>query len=208
MASTPRMPREQRRAQLLELATKLFTERGFQGTSMDDIASAAGVTKPVLYQHFSSKEELYGVVIEITGKRLLNSVAALGTIPGSTAERVRHGIAKFYDVVRLDNTLRLFTGHETISPDVQQRVSEILDQGSVALANVLTDSRQIDHEQARVLGRAIIGLTQAAAVMLDESDSLEQRHQIFTVTTSLIVRGLTGFAPLDEPRVAGEVSPG
>lgn len=207
MASTPRMPREQRRAQLLELATELFIERGFQGTSMDDIAGAAGVTKPVLYQHFSSKEELYGVVIEITGKRLLNSVVALGTIPGSTEERVRHGIAKFYDVVRLDNTLRLFTGHETISPEVQQRVSEILDQGSVALAKVLTDSRQIDDEQARVLGRAILGLTQATAVMLDESDSPEQRHQIVTVTTSLIVRGLTGFAPLDEPRVAGEVSP-
>lgn len=207
MASTPRMPREQRRAQLLELATELFIERGFQGTSMDDIAGAAGVTKPVLYQHFSSKEELYGVVIEITGKRLLNSVVALGTIPGSTEERVRHGIAKFYDVVRLDNTLRLFTGHETISPEVQQRVSEILDQGSVALAKVLTDSRQIDHEQARVLGRAILGLAQATAVMLDESVSPEQRHQIVTVTTSLIVRGLTGFAPLDEPRVAGEVSP-
>lgn len=208
MASTPRMPREQRRAQLLELATELFIERGFQGTSMDDIASAAGVTKPVLYQHFSSKEELYSVVIEITGKRLLNSVIALGTIPGSTEARVRHGIAKFYDVVRLDNTLRLFTGHETISPEVQQRVSEILDQGSVALAKVLTDSRQIDDEQARVLGRGILGLTQATAVMLDESDSPEQRHQIITVTTSLIVRGLTGFAPLDEPRVAGEVSPG
>lgn len=208
MASTPRMPREQRRAQLLELATELFIERGFQGTSMDDIASAAGVTKPVLYQHFSSKEELYSVVIEITGKRLLNSVVALGTIPGSTEARVRHGIAKFYDVVRLDNTLRLFTGHETISPEVQQRVSEILDQGSVALAKVLTDSRQIDDEQARVLGRGILGLTQATAVMLDESDSPEQRHQIITVTTSLIVRGLTGFAPLDEPRVAGEVSPG
>lgn len=208
MASTPRMPREQRRAQLLELATELFIERGFQGTSMDDIAGAAGVTKPVVYQHFSSKEELYGVVIEITGKRLLNSVVALGTIPGSTEERVRHGIAKFYDVVRLDNTLRLFTGHETISPEVQQRVSEILDQGSVALAKVLTDSRQIDDEQARVLGRAILGLTQATAVMLDESVSPEQRHQIVTVTTSLIVRGLTGFAPLDEPRVAGEVSPG
>lgn len=206
MASTPRMPREQRRAQLLELATELFIERGFQGTSMDDIASAAGVTKPVLYQHFSSKEELYSVVIEITGKRLLNSVVALGTIPGSTEARVRHGIAKFYDVVRLDNTLRLFTGHETISPEVQQRVSEILDQGSVALAKVLTDSRQIDDEQARVLGRGILGLTQATAVMLDESDSPEQRHQIINVTTSLIVRGLTGFAPLDEPRVAGEVS--
>lgn len=208
MASTPRMPREQRRAQLLELATELFIERGFQGTSMDDIASAAGVTKPVLYQHFSSKEELYSVVIEITGKRLLNSVVALGTIPGSTEARVRHGIAKFYDVVRLDNTLRLFTGHETISPEVQERVSEILDQGSVALAKVLTDSRQIDDEQARVLGRGILGLTQATAVMLDESDSPEQRHQIINVTTSLIVRGLTGFAPLDEPRVAGEVSPG
>ena len=54
-SSTPRMPRAQRRAQLLDLATQVFTEKGFQATSMDDIAAAAGVTKPVLYQHFESK---------------------------------------------------------------------------------------------------------------------------------------------------------
>src|SRR5690625_5722273 len=57
--STSRMPRAQRRTQLLELATSVFTQKGFQATSMDDIAAAAGVTKPVLYQHFDSKETLY-----------------------------------------------------------------------------------------------------------------------------------------------------
>ena len=59
MNATLRMPRSQRRAQLLQLATAEFTAKGYQGTSMDDIALAAGVTKPVLYQHFASKEALF-----------------------------------------------------------------------------------------------------------------------------------------------------
>src|SRR5690625_1704509 len=69
--STSRMPRAQRRTQLLELATSVFTQKGFQATSMDDIAAAAGVTKPVLYQHFDSKETLYVEVIDITARSLL-----------------------------------------------------------------------------------------------------------------------------------------
>ncbi len=82
MSPTTRMPpRTERRAQLLELATRVFTERGYQATSMDDIARAAGVTKPVLYQHFSSKEDLYGEVIEITGATLLAEVRSIAEVP-------------------------------------------------------------------------------------------------------------------------------
>ena len=70
MNSTLRMPRSQRRAQLLQLATAAFTAKGYQATSMDDIAVAAGVTKPVLYQHFASKEALFSEVIEITSQKI------------------------------------------------------------------------------------------------------------------------------------------
>ena len=58
-----RLPAEQRRTQLLEVAIEIFAERGFHATSMDDIAEAAGVTKPVLYQHFRSKRDLYREVL-------------------------------------------------------------------------------------------------------------------------------------------------
>ncbi|MDA8340818.1 MAG: helix-turn-helix domain containing protein, partial [Actinomycetota bacterium] len=54
-----RLPAEQRRSQLFEVALLLFAERGYSATTMDDIAEAAGVTKPLLYQHFDSKRALY-----------------------------------------------------------------------------------------------------------------------------------------------------
>ena len=76
-SATARMPRAQRRTQLLELATRVFTEKGYQATSMDDIAAAAGVTKPVLYQHFDSKESLYPEVLDIIAEAMLDEVRAL-----------------------------------------------------------------------------------------------------------------------------------
>ena len=54
-----RMPRGERRAKLLDAANEVFTSRGYHAAAMDDIAEAAGVSKPVLYQHFSSKLDLY-----------------------------------------------------------------------------------------------------------------------------------------------------
>ncbi len=54
-----RLPAEQRRRQLLDVACDVFATSGFSATAMDDIAAAAGVTKPVLYQHFPSKRALF-----------------------------------------------------------------------------------------------------------------------------------------------------
>ncbi|NBT20981.1 MAG: TetR/AcrR family transcriptional regulator, partial [Actinobacteria bacterium] len=59
-----RLPAAQRRTQILDVALRTFAARGFHDASMNDIALAAGVTKPVLYQHFASKRELYLSLID------------------------------------------------------------------------------------------------------------------------------------------------
>lgn len=208
MSPTMRMPREQRRTQLLELATRVFTERGYQATSMDDIAAAAGVTKPVLYQHFDAKEKLYGEVIDITAERLLAEVRFLGRIEGTTTDRVRYGMERFYQLVTLDNALRLFTGRDEISSGVQERVAAVLDEMAIELAGVLSASRRLSTLQARVIGRAMISLTQTTALMLHEARDESEREEILEVMTAVGVRGLTGFAPLENPAVAGTVLAG
>ena len=68
----PRLPPDERRRQLLDVACVEFAERGFHATSMDDIAEAAGVTKPVLYQHFPSKRALFVELLDDVGGRLLD----------------------------------------------------------------------------------------------------------------------------------------
>ena len=66
-----RMTGKERREQLLDIGRRLFAERGFEGTSIEEIAAQAGVSKPVVYEHFGGKEGLYAVVVDREVERLL-----------------------------------------------------------------------------------------------------------------------------------------
>jgi AcrR family transcriptional regulator len=184
----------------------VFSEKGYQATSMDDIASAAGVTKPVLYQHFRSKESLYVEVLDLIGEAMLAEVRALARHGGGTADRVREGLHRFYAFVALENSLRLFTGHEMISEEVQERVNGVLDAMAIELAGVLTSYRELSSGQARTLGRGLITLAQTTAQLLHDAADEAEREEILVTMTTAVVEGLSGFAPLAQPAPAPEAS--
>ncbi|MEN8655720.1 TetR/AcrR family transcriptional regulator [Streptomyces sp. 21So2-11] len=69
-----RMTGKERREQLLDIGRSLFAEKGFEGTSVEEIAAKAGVSKPVVYEHFGGKEGLYAVVVDREMRRLLDIV--------------------------------------------------------------------------------------------------------------------------------------
>src|SRR5688572_16232528 len=92
-----RMPADQRRQQLFEVARDRFARQGFHATSMDEIAEAAGVTKPVLYQHFPSKRALYVELLEETGRQLLTALAEATGRAGSGRERVELGFRAYFE---------------------------------------------------------------------------------------------------------------
>lgn len=76
------LPRPERRAAILRAAAVAFADKGFAGTSMEDVAAAAGITKLIVYRHFSSKEALYEAVLERVSTRLAEEfVARLGRTP-------------------------------------------------------------------------------------------------------------------------------
>lgn len=80
------MTGKQRREQLLDVGRSLFAERGFDGTSIEEIALRAGVSKPVVYEHFGGKEGLYAVVVDREMEQLLSAItSALGS---ATAPRI------------------------------------------------------------------------------------------------------------------------
>ena len=83
-----RLPVGERRALIVEAAGRLFAERGFAATRLDDIAAAAGVTKPILYRHFESKEALYLALLE-RHRDDLASFAAMAPAEGAPGERIR-----------------------------------------------------------------------------------------------------------------------
>jgi AcrR family transcriptional regulator len=75
------MTGKQRREQLLDVGRALFAERGFDGTSIEEIASRAGVSKPVVYEHFRSKEGLYAVVVDREMEHLLDAITSALAAP-------------------------------------------------------------------------------------------------------------------------------
>ena len=72
--NAPRLSADARREQILDVAIQVFGRAGYYGASMNDIADAAGVTKPVLYQHFDSKSVLYAALLDEVGARMLSSI--------------------------------------------------------------------------------------------------------------------------------------
>jgi AcrR family transcriptional regulator len=86
-----RVPRPVRERQVLELAEQLFAERGYGGASMEELARRAGVTKPVVYELFGSKDGLFGVCVERAIERLAESIAAAVRAETDPERRLRAG---------------------------------------------------------------------------------------------------------------------
>lgn len=91
-----RVPRAVRAEQLLDLAERLFAERGFHAASMDELARRAGVSKPVIYDHFGSKEQLFATCIQRTGEVLADRVAGAVREESDPRARLRAGSIAYF----------------------------------------------------------------------------------------------------------------
>lgn len=96
------MNAEARRDLILQQAKALFAARGYGATSLEDVARAAGVTKPVVYDHFASKRELYvGVMLQLRDALLEEAAASLST-RATPRERLRQAIERYFSQVKRD----------------------------------------------------------------------------------------------------------
>lgn len=99
---TTRMPRAQREEQILEVAEAVFAERGYQTTTMEDVADRVGVTKPLLYEYFGSKEGLLSAAVDRARAQLrAATLTAWQSVPvdGDLEAFFRTGIAAFFDFI-------------------------------------------------------------------------------------------------------------
>jgi AcrR family transcriptional regulator len=96
---TPRLPAAERRRQLLDVALDAFASGGYHGTSMDDVAAAAGVTKPVLYQHFGSKRALYIELLNDVGGQLMDVIAKAAAEADGPHRQVEAGFRAYFRYV-------------------------------------------------------------------------------------------------------------
>jgi AcrR family transcriptional regulator len=171
-----RLPADQRRQQLLDVAREVFAGTGFHETSMDDIAEAAGVTKPVLYQHFPSKRALYLELLNDTGRQLLESLAAATHRVPTGRERVEAGFRAYFRFV-LDSRggFRLLFG---AAVRTDSEFAEIVDGVVRAAADVISELIEIpaSTEHRRVLASALVGM--AESVGRSATDGVDRAGEV------------------------------
>ena len=200
MGSRPtRLPRDQRRIQLLDAASEVFAAKGYHAAAMDDIADVAGVSKPVLYQHFPSKLDLYLALLDQSCDRLVEVVEEALAATEDNADRVIATVAAFYEFVSSTSSFRfVFESDLTGDGAVQQRLSRVNSEISDAIAEVIAEDTSLPRQQAKLLAVCLVGIAQVSArywisggtsaITLDEAKHL---------VSNLAWRGISGF-PLTE----------
>jgi AcrR family transcriptional regulator len=158
-----RLPAPRRRRQLLDVALEVFGEVGYHQASMDAVAEAAGVTKPVLYQHFGSKRELYLELLDDVGNQLLDEVVRATAHVDQPRSRVEAGFAAYYRYVESHvNAFRILFGGG-IEPDEEFAavVSRVEDTMASTIASLI--DADIDPEHRRLLAYGVVGLAETTS---------------------------------------------
>ena len=164
-ARTPRMPREERRQQLLRAAQQVFVAHGYHGAAMDEIAEVAEVSKPVLYQHFPGKRELYLALLDSHLQTLTDLLTQAIAGTQDNRQRVDDTIRAYYRFISQDSQ-----GHRMIfesdlmnDPDVSARLETFNAHFASAIADVIVAETSVPHAHATLLGRALAGMAQVSA---------------------------------------------
>lgn len=188
-----RLPADQRRRQLLDVARDVFASQGFHATSMDEIAIAAGVTKPVLYQHFPSKRSLYVELLHDVGEQLLNELGkATGQVSTGRA-RVEEGFAAYFRFVSTNKSaFRLLFGASVRN---DQEFALVADRTITAVAETISALIEIPgpREQRMVLAHALVGMAEATSRrLLADSDTTHDCDALARWIAELAWFGLRG----------------
>ncbi|MGZ4691674.1 MAG: TetR/AcrR family transcriptional regulator [Acidimicrobiia bacterium] len=187
-----RLPAEQRRTQLLSVAVEVFGERGFHATSMDEVAEAAGVTKPVLYQHFPSKRALYRELLDEVDAQLVSRLVTATAGAASGRERVEAGFAAYFRFVAENRAaFRLLFG-ASVRNDAEFAVvaERAIDRIAALIADLIEIEAPAGHR--RVLAHAIVGMAEATSRRLTNDDAEDDPDRLAGWLAEMAWFGLRG----------------
>jgi AcrR family transcriptional regulator len=198
-----RLPRSARRAQLLGAAQEVFVANGYHAAAMDDIAERAGVSKPVLYQHFPGKLELYLALldqhVEVLGEQVRSALES--TEDNKT--RVSNCIEAYFDFVDdPGGAFRLvFESDLRNEPAVRERVERSLQLSIDALTDTIAQDTGLGPEEAELLSCGLAGLAEVSARWWLTSEGKVAKERAVALLSGLAWRGISGY-----PRISGSSS--
>jgi len=190
-----RLPRRARREQLLGAAQEVFVAQGYHAAAMDDIAERAGVSKPVLYQHFPGKLELYLALLDHHCELLLQSVRTALASTTDNKKRVEATMDAYFAYVEDEGAaFRLvFESDLTNEPAVRERVDKVSLQCAEAVSEVIAEDTGLPRDQSMLLAVGLGGLSHIVARYWLANGGQVPRETAVELLTSLAWRGIAGF---------------
>ncbi|MEY4280584.1 MAG: hypothetical protein RL313_847 [Actinomycetota bacterium] len=176
-----RLPRDERRAILLAAALEVFTAAGYHSAAMDEIADRAGVSKPVLYQHFPSKLDLYLAVLDLHIDSLVFEIQKAISSTPDNAQRVRATVMAYFEFIEKEGEAfrLLFESDMNVEPQVRERLNRMTYDCAAAVSAVISNDTGLP---AQVTARHWL-----------ERDSKLTRQQAVDLVENLMWRGISGF---------------
>ena len=202
-----RLPRPVRRAQLLEAAQAAFVESGYHAAAMDDIAERAGVSKPVLYQHFPGKLDLYLALLDHHRSEIEEAVRSALSTTTDNKQRVLACVAVYFEFVSREGApfRLLFESDLTSDAAVSERVEGVAMTCGEALAEVIAADTDLSSEDAHMLGMALTGMAQVSARYWLSRGAQIPHEEAAAIVGQLAWRGIGGFPKWDSATRADSV---
>lgn len=198
-----RLPRRERRAQLLSAALDVFVAQGYHAAAMDDIAERAGVSKPVLYQHFPGKLELYLAILDTACDSIIANCRHALESTHDNKQRVAAAIDAFYVYVGHDTgAFRLvFESDLTNEPAVRDHIDRVTTECADLIAAVIQDDTGLPPAASRLLSVSLVGMAQVSARfwLTDTDGGLAglTRDEATALVSGLAWRGIRGYPLTD-----------
>ena len=190
-----RLPRDERRAQLLVAALEVFTAAGYHSAAMDEIADRANVSKPVLYQHFPSKLELYLAVLDLHIDSLVFAIQKAIASNRENSSRVAATVEAYFGFIDAEGeSFRLlFESDMNLEPQVRERLNRMTYDCAAAVSAVISIDTGLGKEESMMLAVGIIGTVQTTARHWLDRDGKIDRQRATELVMNLIWRGISGF---------------
>lgn len=178
-----RLPKALRRQQLVYSALRVFSSQGYHITTMNHIASAADVSKPVLYQHFKSKRDLYLAVLDEQVDLLIAGIIEGLHRTDNNRQRSENALGAFFEYIRNNPQGYRLIFESDIQTDlgVQERISRLHNTLASHIASILGPNAGLDTQEAVLLSRSLTGMVTSATqyavqsgASMDELDRVER----------------------------------
>ncbi|MDP2775082.1 MAG: TetR/AcrR family transcriptional regulator [Nocardioides sp.] len=194
------MPRRERRAQLLSSALEVFVAQGYHSAAMDDIAERAGVSKPVLYQHFPGKLELYLALLDNACDQIIENCRLALDSTHDNKQRVGATVDAFFEYVALDTgAFRLvFESDLTNEPAVREHVERVTTECAALIAHVIRDDTGLPDDASYLLAVSLVGMAQVSARFWLKDAGAIPRDEAAALVSALAWRGIRGYPKTDE----------